>query len=67
MKLDNSKSDLHPHAPAAYFMYPVQLDELTLPVNIILSLPTPTFETGRTYKLTLAESNHASQLLKLFQ
>jgi hypothetical protein len=35
---------LHPHGPAASFTYPVQLDELTLPVNHILSLPTPMSE-----------------------
>jgi hypothetical protein len=55
---------LHPHGPAASFIYPVHLDELTLPVNHILSLSTPTSETGRTYKLTSAESSNASQLLK---
>jgi hypothetical protein len=32
-----------------------------------LSLSTPTSETGRTYKLTSAESSNASQLLKWFQ
>jgi hypothetical protein len=47
---------LHPHDPAASFTYPVQLDKLTIPVNLILSLPTPASETGRTYKLTLAKA-----------
>jgi hypothetical protein len=37
---------------SSIFRIPVQLDELTLPVNCILSLPTPASETGRTYKLS---------------
>jgi hypothetical protein len=35
---------LHPHGPAASFTYPVKLDKLILPVNHILSLPTPTIK-----------------------
>jgi hypothetical protein len=58
---------LHTQGPAASFTYPVQLDELTLPMNHILSLHTPTSSTGRTYILTLVESKNTSQLLKQFQ
>jgi hypothetical protein len=53
--------------PATHRLRTTELDELTFPVNHILSLPTPMSETGRTYKLTLKESYHASQLLKQFQ
>jgi hypothetical protein len=56
---------LYPHGRGACLIYPVQLHELNL-VNHILSLHTATSETGRTYKLTSAENNHASKLLNDF-
>jgi hypothetical protein len=53
---------LHPHGQSASFVSQPQPDELILPVCLILSMVTPTSETGRTYKLSIAEANHISKL-----
>jgi hypothetical protein len=58
---------LHPNGPSASFVFPSQPDELILPVSLILSVVTPTSETGRTYKLSSAEANHMSELLEDFK
>jgi hypothetical protein len=54
---------LHPHEPSASS----QPDELILPVSLILSMVTPTSETGRTYKLSSAEANRISKLSEGFK
>jgi hypothetical protein len=49
---------LHPHGSSASFVFPSQPHELILPMSLILSMVTPTFEIGKTYKLSAAEANH---------
>jgi hypothetical protein len=58
---------LHPHGPSPSFVFLSQPDELMLTVSLILSIVTPTSETGRTYKLSSAEANHISKLLEDFK
>jgi hypothetical protein len=58
---------LHPHGPSASFVFPPQPDELILPVSLVLSMITPRSETGRTYKLSSAKSNHIPKLLEDFK
>jgi hypothetical protein len=48
----------HPPGPSASFVFQSQTDELIPPMSLILSMVTPTSETGRTYKLSSAEANH---------
>jgi hypothetical protein len=54
---------LHPHGPSPCFVFSSQPDELILPMSLILSMVTP-FETGRTYKVSLAEADRVSKLLE---
>jgi hypothetical protein len=54
----------HPHEPSASFVFPSEPDELILPVSLILSMVTPTPETGGTYELSSAEANRISKLLE---
>jgi hypothetical protein len=58
---------LHPHGPSASFVFPSQPDELTSPISPILSMVTPTSESGRTYKLSSVEANHMSKLAEDFR
>jgi hypothetical protein len=58
---------LHPHGPSLSFVFPSQPDELIPPVSLILSMFTPTSETGRTRKLSSAEANYISKLLEGFK
>jgi hypothetical protein len=58
---------LDPYVPSASFVSPSQPDELFLLMSLILSMVTPTSETGRTYKLSSAEANHVSKLLEDFK
>jgi hypothetical protein len=55
---------LHSHGPSAYFVFLSQLDELILPMSLILSMITPTSETGT---LSSAEANNISKLLEHFK
>jgi hypothetical protein len=57
---------LHTHAPSAAFVFPSQTDKLILPVSLILSMVTPTSETGRPYTLSSAKANHICKLLHDF-
>jgi hypothetical protein len=56
---------LHPHGPSPSFVFPSQPGELILPMFLILSMVTQTSETGITYKLSSAEGNRMSELLKI--
>jgi hypothetical protein len=58
---------LYPHGPSASFVFPSQPDELLVAVSLILPMVTPTSETGRTYKLSSAETSHISKLLEDFK
>jgi hypothetical protein len=58
---------LHAHGPSPSSVFPSQPDELILPVSLILSMVTPTYETGRTYKLSSAEAYPISKLLEDFK
>jgi hypothetical protein len=58
---------VHPHWLSASFVFLFQPGELILPISLILSAVTPSYETGRTYKLSSAEANHISKLLEHFR
>jgi hypothetical protein len=43
---------LNPHGPSASFVFLPQSDELIIPMSLILSMVTPTSETGSTYRIS---------------
>jgi hypothetical protein len=54
---------LHPHGPAASFVFPEIADQLVIGVDAVLTSVAPTTSTGRTYSLSRREQTLASNAL----
>jgi hypothetical protein len=65
--MKNLKSDSFIYTDHQPPVFPSQPDEIILPMSLILSMVTPTSETGRTYNLTSAEANHISKSTEDFR